>query len=99
MRATIIRLMTVFLLIFYLSSCHSPINKTNFDRIKPGMSIQEVTSILGPPSSSSTLSFGQIIGTTAIWENRNGVISILFFNGQVKLKRFVEGVTTPRGAG
>ncbi len=77
-------------------SCTSPINKTNFDRIQAGMSYRNVVEILGEPTSSATLSFGDTTGISANWENRNGSIKIQFFNGSVKIKQYIEGVTTPR---
>lgn len=79
-----------------MTACTSRINKTNFDRIQPGMTLAEVIHILGEPSSTATLGVGDIVGTTANWENRNGVISIQFFNGRVKIKKYIEGVSTPR---
>lgn len=79
-----------------LISCTSSINKDNFDRIEPGMTFQQVVTLLGKPNSSSSLSIGEITGTTARWEHRNAKITIQFFNGVVKLKTYFDGVTTPR---
>jgi Domain of Unknown Function with PDB structure (DUF3862) len=93
------KLVKIFCLFFFVLlsvSCMSRINKTNYDQIQAGMSYQTVVDILGSPTSTATLSFGDTTGISANWENRNGAIKILFFNGIVKVKQYIQGVTTPR---
>ncbi|MBA2653536.1 MAG: DUF3862 domain-containing protein [Gammaproteobacteria bacterium] len=92
----ITKLLVTLVLALVLVSCTSSINKKNFDLIESGMTYPEVVAILGEPSTSATLSLGDSTGTSTYWENRNGKISIQFINGRVKIKQFVEGVTTPR---
>jgi hypothetical protein len=87
-----------FCLLFFilLTACTSKLSRANFEKVKPGMTFAEVIELLGSPSSSSTLSFGKFLATTANWENRNLHIQIQFFDGKMKVKQLTEGVTTPR---
>lgn len=91
-----ISLITLVVILLLITACQSKINKTNFESIKSGMSYEQVNAILGTPSSSTSLSFGNTTGTSARWENRNGSIVIQFFNDKVKVKQFTDGVSTPR---
>lgn len=83
-------------LVVLLAACNPKLTKTSFDSISTGMTLEDVTAILGQPSSSATLGFGQNSVATVRWENRNLSIVIQFINGRVKIKQFVEGVSTPR---
>lgn len=98
MIARIHQLLCLICFTLLLAACNTKINKTNFDQIQTGMTLQDVVAILGDPSSSATLSFGQSSITSVRWENRNGSITVQFINGTVKIKQYIEGVTTPRKA-
>ncbi len=64
------------------------VNKTNFDKIKTGMTEAEVQAILGPPTESSGVDVAVFAGTTSIWKEGDTVISIQFVNGKVIAKQF-----------
>lgn len=96
MKKQILKCLFLCCLAVLIASCNSRINKDNFDRIKTGMSLQDVVNILGNPSSSASISFGPSTVASVRWENRNGTITVQFFNGVVKIKQFIEGVSTPR---
>lgn len=81
-----------------LISCNVRITKTNFDKVQIGMNMQQVQELLGTPTSSATLTFGTNTVASVRWESRNGVIAIQLFNGTVKIKQFIEGVSTPRSS-
>lgn len=71
------------------------INKTNFDKIKTGMTEAEVQAILGPPTESSGVDVAVFAGTTSVWKQGDTVISVQFVNGKVIAKQFSK---TPPGA-
>jgi hypothetical protein len=72
-----------------LSACFSKITLENYNKINEGMSLSEVSQILGEPSTSSSVNLGPISGTSTEWRGENGeVIAIQFVNNKVKLKNF-----------
>lgn len=71
-----------------LSACGSRINQEHFDRIQTGMTLEEVTSILGKPDESSSASFGTISGGTATWKRDETMITVQFVNDKVQFKQF-----------
>lgn len=89
-------LYSLILALIVISCTPQKISRANFDKLQPGMTVEEVVNILGEPTSSSSLSFGSAIATSASWDNRNVSISVQFLDGKLKLKKIVEGVTTPR---
>jgi len=72
---------------FTLFAC-SRISQENFDKIKPGMTMQEVTAILGEPSTSEAINIGGISGNSAAWKDSKSEISIQFLNDRVTIKSF-----------
>jgi SmpA / OmlA family len=77
------------LLIGSLAGCaRSKITKDNFDRIRLGMTQEEVQQILGPPTESSGLEIPVFSGTTSKWIKGDTLIQIQFFNGKVVAKEF-----------
>lgn len=80
-----------FLIILFLSllitSC-SKITQSNFDKIKPNMTLEEVVSILGEPTSSDSVNIAGISGTSAVWKSSNAEINIQFLNNRVTIKVF-----------
>lgn len=73
------------------AACESRINQENFQKIKNGMTEDEVTKILGEPSDAASMSLGPFSGTTSTWKSKNGTIAIQFVNGKVALKTFTKG--------
>jgi hypothetical protein len=72
-------------LVVVLKTCltplpYEPVNLTNFEQIKPGMTKQEVVEFLGPPSSSSIgrMPPGANWIETAVWKGRDGEIDVFF---------------------
>ncbi|MGB6976454.1 MAG: DUF3862 domain-containing protein [Gammaproteobacteria bacterium] len=80
-------------LIGVLAACSfsNKLTKENYDKIQPGMSYQQVIDILGTPKSADAITFGNLSGTSAIWQNKQITISIQFFNDAVKIKSFTTG--------
>ena len=85
----IYRACKVFLLgiviIVMLTAC-TPVTEDNFDKIQIGMTMSQVTTLIGPPTSEESVSFLGLTGTTAVWKNQNIEITILFFNEKVQMK-------------
>lgn len=75
-----------------LTACNSKINQDNYEKVHAGMTFQDVTQILGEPTNTAGLSFGNVIGLSASWEDRHGSITIQFFDNKVKIKNFNQAV-------
>lgn len=76
-----------------VASCDgSRINQSNFDEIETDMTREQVIEILGEPTDSGGVGFGDFSGGMATWEDDAGnVITIQFVNGKVKGKQFSSG--------
>jgi hypothetical protein len=71
-----------------LVSCSgSKITQENFEQIKTGMPLAQVTAILGPPTESSSVDVAVVSGTVAKWKAGDVTISIQFVNGKVVAKQ------------
>jgi hypothetical protein len=70
-----------------LAAC-TRINQENFSKIETGMTEQEVISILGSPSESSSGSLLGISGTSSRWVGRDAEINVRFVGGKVATKTF-----------
>ncbi len=82
-------LLLVALLIAGLAGCAgSKINKANFDKIKLGMTQDEVEKILGPPTESSGIEIPVFAGTMSKWTQGDTTITVQFINGKVVGKEF-----------
>ncbi len=66
----------------------SKVNKENFDKIRLGMTQEEVQQLLGPPTEASGLEIPVFSGTTAKWVQGDTIITIQFVNGKVVAKEF-----------
>ncbi len=66
----------------------SKVNKDNFDKIRLGMTQEEVQGLLGPPTEASGLEVLVFSGTTAKWVQGDNTITIQFVNGKVVAKEF-----------
>jgi len=76
-----------FAALLALTAC-TRITQENFSRIDPGMTEQEVVSILGAPSESSSGSLLGISGTASRWRGRDAEITVRFVGGKVATKTF-----------
>lgn len=72
----------------FLTSCAQKISQENFEKIQPGMTMQQVVQILGEPTNVESFNIAGLSGTSATWEHHNAIISIQFLNNQVKIKTF-----------
>jgi hypothetical protein len=80
----------ILLFVFVLLSCGSKISLKNYEKIKNGMTKAQVIEILGEPTESSGIDIGVVSGDTSIWEGEKEVITIQFFNGEVRAKTFAK---------
>lgn len=90
MKATISRLtfLVVAALAALLLAACTRITQENFSRIEPGMTEQQVISILGSPTESSSVDVLGISGTAARWAGNDAEITVRFVGGKVALKSF-----------
>lgn len=66
----------------------SKLSQSNFDKIKNGMTKQEVIALLGEPTSAESVNIMGISGTSAVWKNSTVEIDIQFLNDKVAVKLF-----------
>jgi hypothetical protein len=78
----------LLLLLFALAACGSKVNETNYARIEIDMTEEQVTSLLGAPSESSSINVAGLSGTSSKWVAKEGTINVQFLNGKVKAKAF-----------
>jgi hypothetical protein len=81
-----LRALTLIALLL-LAAC-SKITQENFAKVQDGMSEPEVRTLLGPPTSSSSVDVLGISGTHSLWEGSGAVISVRFVNGKVATKSY-----------
>ena len=75
-----------------LGSCSSlKISQENFEKIQTGMSLAQVTAILGEPTESSSVDVAVFSGTVSKWRAGGITITIQFVNGKVVAKQFSKG--------
>jgi len=75
-----------------LVSCSSfKISQENFEKIKTGMSLAQVTAILGAPTESSSVDVAVFSGTVSKWKAGDITITIQFVNSKVVAKQFSKG--------
>jgi len=77
----------ILVALLLLAGC-SKITQENFAKVQDGMSEPEVTALLGPATSTSTVQVLGIAGTHSTWEKGNAVVSIRFVNGKVATKSY-----------
>ncbi|BEQ13010.1 hypothetical protein [Desulfoferula mesophila] len=65
-------------------------DQATYDKIKTDMTREEVIGILGEPTESSGFSLGGLSGTSAVWKDKHGNITIQFLNNKVKAKSFAK---------
>jgi hypothetical protein len=72
--------------IFCLAAC-SQVNQAKFDQIRPGMTVAQVTAILGEPTESSSVDIAGTSGTASTWKKGNATLTVQFVNGKVVAKQ------------
>jgi hypothetical protein len=83
-------LITLWLITCFLTACGSNVDQASFNKIKTGMTQEEVKAILGSPTESSSMAVGKLSGTASEWKSKEGTITIQFINGKVKAKQFAK---------
>jgi hypothetical protein len=75
-----------------LASCSGyKISQENFGKIQTGMSVAQVTAILGEPTESSSVDVAVFSGTVSKWKAGDVTITIQFVNGKVVAKQLSKG--------
>lgn len=77
----------VLVALLLIAAC-SKITLENFAKVQEGMAEQDVTALLGPPTTTSSVQVLGISGTHSIWEGGGAVVSIRFVNGKVATKAY-----------
>jgi DNA mismatch repair protein MutH len=72
-------------------ACGTKISQENFDKIKTNMTLEEVKSILGEPTETSSVSVAGLSGTQSVWKHKDATITIQFVNNMVGMKNFSKG--------
>ena len=65
------------------------VTSANYGKIKDGMSLAEVTAILGDPTETSGIDIGIASGQMASWEGRRAKIVVQLVNDKVIGKQYV----------
>jgi len=87
------------IMVILLSSCATPrLTYTNFNKVKEGMTEEEVIRILGEPTKvtsvnvdtgiGSLLGLDKLSGTNMIWNTDDAKANVIFFKGKVKSTNF-----------
>jgi hypothetical protein len=71
-----------------VAGCGSKISQSNFDKIKSDMTRQEVESILGKPTDTSSTDLGIASGGSSTWKDKSATITVQFVNDKVMTKTF-----------
>jgi hypothetical protein len=79
---------------FVLAACApSKLTEQNISKIVDGMTIEQVTAIVGPPTETQTGAILGISGTSSTWRERDATLSLQFVNDRLVLKSYVKGGT------
>jgi len=81
-------MIALFLMLFFLAACGSKVNESNYAKIEIDITEEQVKSLLGVPSESSSINVGGLSGTSSKWVSKEGTINVQFLNGKVKAKAF-----------
>ncbi len=68
--------------LFVVTSCGSKVNQENYDKIKAGMTIEEVEGILGKATKSDIVGAGPLSGGKMTWEDGAKSITVTVANGK-----------------
>ncbi|HKE42554.1 MAG TPA: outer membrane protein assembly factor BamE [Casimicrobiaceae bacterium] len=74
-------------LLLCLAACGSRLTQENFEKVREGMSQQEVRQILGEPADASGASLLGLSSGEAVWKDDKTTITIHFLNDRVVSKR------------
>jgi outer membrane protein assembly factor BamE (lipoprotein component of BamABCDE complex) len=80
-------LVALLLCALCLAACGSRINQANFEKIQTGMTMAQVTAILGEPTESSSVDVAVFSGTASTWKAGDVTITVQFVNGKVVAKQ------------
>lgn len=80
-------LVALVLCAFCLAACGSRINQADFEKIQTGMTMAQVTAILGEPKESSSVDVAVFSGTVSKWQAGDVTITVQFVNGKVVAKQ------------
>jgi outer membrane protein assembly factor BamE (lipoprotein component of BamABCDE complex) len=80
-------LVALVLCAFCLVACGSRINQANFEKVQTGMTMAQVTTILGEPTESSSVDVAVFSGTVSKWKAGDVTITVQFVNGKVVAKQ------------
>ena len=64
----------------------SRLTPENCNKIQDGMTLEQVTAILGPPTDTKSLGAGPLTATTVTWEDEKMRINVKFLNDKSGLK-------------
>jgi hypothetical protein len=78
----------LILLVSVLAACGSKVNESNYAKIEIDMTEEQVRSLLGEPTESSSIKVAGLSGTSLKWMDKEGTINVQFLNGKVKAKAF-----------
>jgi SmpA / OmlA family len=78
----------LFLLLLVLAACGSKVSESNYAKIEIDMTEEQVRSLLGAPTESSSINVAGLSGTSLKWVGKEGTINVQFLNGKVKAKAF-----------
>jgi hypothetical protein len=87
-RLTVVRVTSLILLLFALVACGSKVSESNYAKIEIDMTEEQVKSLLGSPTESSSINVAGLSGTSSKWVAKEGTINVQFLNGKVKAKAF-----------
>jgi len=87
MRPVLLAAVVATAVVLLIAAC-SKITQENFAKVQDGMTEQEVTALLGPPTSSSSVQIIGLSGASSRWEGSDALIIVSFVNGKVALKSF-----------
>jgi outer membrane protein assembly factor BamE (lipoprotein component of BamABCDE complex) len=69
----------------------SKISQENFEQIHTGMTLAQVTAILGEPTEASSVDVAVFSGASSKWIKGDITITIQFVNGKVVAKQLSKG--------
>jgi len=70
------------------AGCGSKVSQANFDKITTEMTRQQVESILGKPTETSSTDIGIASGGSSVWKSKDATIIVQFLNDKVMTKSF-----------
>lgn len=87
---TIVLWLLLGLLLSLTAGCRERISRHNFDRVEVGMTVNQVESILGRPTTARGFDVGVFAGRVASWRGNGLIITVQFANNRVRAKQLIE---------